>query len=117
MQTNAPAYSWQFPTFSRPDKIGLIIYELLLRDFLAAHDWKTLRDTLSYFKKLGINAIQLMPINEFEGNQSWGYNPDFYFAPDDLYLVFCGKSKAKIEFIYLATVFGRSADHGGTGLN
>ena len=26
-----------------------------------------------------------MPFNEFEGNNSWGYNPDFYFAPDKYY--------------------------------
>ena len=58
---------------------------MLLRDFLAAHDWKTLNDTLNYLKKLGINTIQLMPINEFEGNLSWGYNPDYYFAPDKYY--------------------------------
>ena len=53
LQTNAPAYTWQVPNFSRPDKRNLIIYELLLRDFLQAHDWKTLRDTLSYFKRTG----------------------------------------------------------------
>jgi glycosidase len=85
LQTNAPAYTWQVTNFSRPDKRGLIIYELLLRDFLAAHDWKTLKDTLSYFKRLGINAIELMPLNEFEGNNSWGYNPDFFLAPDKYY--------------------------------
>jgi hypothetical protein len=85
LQTNAPAYNWQVSNFSRPDKRGLIIYELLLRDFLAAHDWKTLRDTLNYFKRMGINAIEIMPFNEFEGNTSWGYNPDFFLAPDKYY--------------------------------
>jgi hypothetical protein len=85
LQTNAPAYNWQVSNFSRPDKRGLIIYELLLRDFLAAHDWKTLRDTLNYFKRMGINAIEIMPFNEFEGNNSWGYNPDFFLAPDKYY--------------------------------
>ncbi|HET6766700.1 MAG TPA: alpha-amylase family glycosyl hydrolase, partial [Chitinophagaceae bacterium] len=85
LQTNAPAYNWQVSNFSRPDKRGLIIYELLLRDFLAAHDWKTLRDTLGYFKRMGINAIEIMPFNEFEGNASWGYNPDFFLAPDKYY--------------------------------
>lgn len=85
LQTAAPVYVWQIPHFTRPDKRGLIIYELLLRDFVAAHDWKTLKDTLSYLKKLGVNAIELMPFNEFEGNISWGYNPSFYFAPDKYY--------------------------------
>jgi 1,4-alpha-glucan branching enzyme len=95
LQTSAPAYTWQVPSFSRPDKRGLIIYELLLRDFLQAHDWKTLRDTLSYFKRMGINAIEIMPFNEFEGNNSWGYNPDFFLAPDKYY----GTKNSLKEFI------------------
>ncbi len=85
VQTNAPAYTWSINNFSRPDKRNLVIYELLLRDFVAAHDWKTLKDTLSYFKTLGVNAIQIMPFNEFGGNNSWGYNPDYYLAPDKYY--------------------------------
>lgn len=84
-QTNAPVYTWTTTNYSRPDKKRVVIYELLLRDFVVKHDWKTLRDSINYFKNLGINAIQLMPINEFEGNNSWGYNPDFYFAPDKYY--------------------------------
>ena len=85
LQTNAPQYNWQVNNFSKPDKRKLVIYELLVRDFLAAHDWNTLRDTLNYLKGLGVNAIEVMPFNEFEGNSSWGYNPDFYFAPDKYY--------------------------------
>jgi len=85
MQTAKPAYTWQVNNFARPDKRSLVIYELLLRDFVTAHDWKTLKDTLGYLKNLGINAIELMPFNEFEGNISWGYNPSFYFASDKYY--------------------------------
>jgi len=95
LQTASPNYNWQVNNFTRPDKRGLIIYELLLRDFLAAHDWKTLRDTLGYLKNLGVNAIEIMPFNEFEGNLSWGYNPDFYFAPDKYY----GPKNSLKEFI------------------
>ncbi|RYY62274.1 MAG: T9SS type A sorting domain-containing protein [Chitinophagaceae bacterium] len=85
LQTNSPAYTWTSTSFSRPDKRNLFIYELLVRDFVAAHDWKTLSDTVSYLKRLGVNAVELLPFNEFEGNESWGYNPDFYFAPDKYY--------------------------------
>lgn len=85
LQTRKPVYNWAIPSFTRPDKKGLMVYELLLRDFVAAHDWKTLIDTLGYLKRLGINAIELMPVNEFEGNNSWGYNTSFYFAPDKYY--------------------------------
>jgi hypothetical protein len=71
------------------------VYELLLRDFLLAHDWKTLRDTLSYLKTMGVNAIEIMPFNEFEGNESWGYNPDFFLSPDKYY----GPKNTLKEFI------------------
>lgn len=85
LQTGKTPYNWQVTNFAKPDKKSLVIYELLLRDFVANHDWKTLSDSISYFKKLGINAIEVMPFNEFEGNISWGYNPSFYFAPDKYY--------------------------------
>jgi 1,4-alpha-glucan branching enzyme len=85
LQTAAPQYNWQVNNFTKPDKRKLVIYELLVRDFLAAHDWNSLRDTLNYLQNLGVNAIEVMPFNEFEGNSSWGYNPDFYFAPDKYY--------------------------------
>ncbi len=85
IQTNAPAYNWQTTSFTKPDKRNLIIYELLLRDFTDAHNWQTMIDTLSYLQRLGVNTIELMPVNEFEGNDSWGYNPSFYFAPDKYY--------------------------------
>ncbi len=95
LQTNAPGYTWAINNFSRPDKRNLVVYELLLRDFLAAHDWKTLRDTLSHLKTMGVNAIEIMPFNEFEGNESWGYNPDFFLAPDKYY----GPKNTLKEFI------------------
>lgn len=85
LQTAKPQYNWQDAQFVRPDKKHLMIYELLLRDFVANQNWQTLKDTLNYLKRLGINAIEVMPFNEFEGNNSWGYNPSFYFAPDKAY--------------------------------
>ena len=85
LQTAEPADVWGVNNFTRPDKRNLMVYELLVRDYVAKHDWKTLRDTLNYLKNLGINTIELMPFNEFEGNLSWGYNPNFYFAPDKYY--------------------------------
>jgi len=84
-QTAQEEYQWEVTDFERPEKTELIIYELLVRDFTEAHDYKTLIDTLDYLENLGVNAIELMPVNEFEGNESWGYNTSFYFAPDKYY--------------------------------
>lgn len=95
LQTAKPAYNWQATNYTRPDKRNLVIYELLVRDFVAAQNYQTVKDSLPYLKRLGINTIELMPINEFEGNDSWGYNPSFYFAPDKYY----GTETALKQFI------------------
>ena len=84
-QANQDSYAWKTDRFIRPDKKDLVIYELLVRDFVDVHTYNTLIDTLGYLENLGINAIELMPVNEFEGNLSWGYNPSFYFAADKYY--------------------------------
>ncbi|OYT17820.1 MAG: alpha-amylase [Bacteroidetes bacterium 4572_77] len=78
-------YEWQIENFEAPKKTDLVIYEVLIRDLSEEHSFQFLIDTLSYFKSLGVNTIELMPINEFEGNNSWGYNPSFYFAVDKYY--------------------------------
>lgn len=85
LQTGQTPYVWQTTNFQRPARTNLVIYELLVRDFVARHDYQTLRDTLNYIQRLGVNAIELMPINEFDGNENWGYSPAFYFAPDKYY--------------------------------
>ena len=84
-QINQTPYAWNITNFKRPKKTDLVIYELLVRDFVSTHDYKTLTDTIGYLKRLGINAVELMPVMEFEGNDSWGYNPDFHMALDKYY--------------------------------
>ncbi len=86
-QTGQAAFEWAASeaTWQKPNKKDLVIYELLVRDFVETHSYKTLIDTLGYLKNLGINAIELMPIMEFEGNESWGYNPSYFLAPDKYY--------------------------------
>ncbi len=86
LETGQTPFNWVYSdTFQPPPAKDLVIYELLLRDFIERHDYQTLIDTLDYLDRLGINAVEFMPINEFEGNSSWGYNPSFYFAPDKYY--------------------------------
>lgn len=85
IQTAHTPYNWQVTDFVKPDKNKLVVYELLIRDFTSKGNIKTVTDTLAYLKRLGVNAIELMPFSEFDGNDSWGYNPCFYFAPDKAY--------------------------------
>lgn len=85
LQTGKEAYDWQIKNFKAPEGEELVIYELLLRDFTTDGSLKAAGERLDYLKELGVNAIELMPIQEFDGNDSWGYNPCFFFAPDKAY--------------------------------
>ena len=88
-QTGQVPFEWQVTDFKAPRQDQLVIYELLFRDFTQVGngngDVKSAMEKLDYLQSLGINAIELMPFNEFDGNNSWGYNPAFYFAPDKAY--------------------------------
>lgn len=85
-------YDWQITDFKRVPQSQLLIYELLIRDFTGTDGMANGEGTiagvmgkLDYLQSLGVNAIELMPIMEFNGNNSWGYNTNFYFAPDKAY--------------------------------
>jgi 1,4-alpha-glucan branching enzyme len=85
VSTAVDNYSWSVTNFSVTDKQKLNIYEILIRDFTEQSSINGVKAKIPYIKSLGVNAIELMPFNEFEGNDSWGYNPSFYFAPDKAY--------------------------------
>ena len=80
-------YTWSAATtnFVKPKKKDLTIYEVLVRDFDSRRTYQDLIDKIDYFKNLKINAIQLMPVMEFEGNLSWGYNSVYHLAADKRY--------------------------------
>jgi glycosidase len=89
LQTQRPDYNWQVTGFVPPalneTQSDLFIYELLIRDFVESRDIKDVEQKLDYLQNLGVNAVQLMPIMEFDGNESWGYAPNFFFATDKYY--------------------------------
>ena len=84
-QINKPAYDWQHKDFKIEDRNDLVIYELLFRDFTKSMDIAGAMEQLDYISELGVNAVQLMPVQEFDGNLSWGYNPNHWFALDKAY--------------------------------
>lgn len=94
-QTNPEVYNWKITEFEVPSTDNLVIYELLLRDFTESGDILGAMAKLDYLKALGVNAIELMPTQEFDGNDSWGYNPAFFFAMDKAY----GTDRMYKEFI------------------
>lgn len=97
LKTAQTPYNWQVTNFNKPKKEDLIVYEVLVRDFDANRNFQDLINRIDYFKNLKINAIQLMPVMEFEGNESWGYNTAFHMALDKFY----GNGDKLKEFIDL----------------
>ena len=98
-QINRPEYNWKVADYQIEDENDLVIYELLLRDFTdnayGEGNIKAAMEYLDYLDNLGVNAIELMPVQEFEGNDSWGYGTHAYFALDKVY----GTREAYKEFI------------------
>lgn len=97
LKTGQTPYNWQVTNFTKPEKDNLVVYEVLIRDFDAARNYQSLIDRIQYFKDLNVNAIQLMPVMEYEGNESWGYNTSFHMALDKYY----GTADKLKEFIDL----------------
>ncbi len=85
LRTGDPQYNWVNNDVVLPSKTDLVVYELLIRDFDELHSFDAVRNRLDYLQALGVNAIELMPISEFDGNESWGYNPSFHMALDKYY--------------------------------
>lgn len=99
LQTGQTPYAWSTATtnFVKPLKDNLVVYEVLVRDFDSNRSYQNLINRIDYFKNLKVNAIELMPVMEFDGNESWGYNTSFHMALDKAY----GPSAKLKEFIDL----------------
>lgn len=109
-------YLWQSTDYERPAQQKLIIYEMLLRDFLSNSTFSTLTDTLDYLERLGVNAIELMPVSNFDGNDSWGYNPNFHgaldksYGPPDTFKRFVDEAHSRGIAVILDVVYNHAQD-------
>jgi 1,4-alpha-glucan branching enzyme len=82
------SYTWTTQSYSAPALEQQVIYELHVGTFdgsVGAGTWKSAALKLDYLARLGINMIEVLPVNEFQGDYSWGYNPSFPFAPESTY--------------------------------
>ncbi|MEG4987200.1 alpha-amylase family glycosyl hydrolase [Microcoleus sp. BR0-C5] len=85
-------YVWKHDDKPLPADRELVIYEMHIADFSGGEDdpfargqYKHVVEKLDYLVELGINAIELMPIKEYPGDYSWGYNPRYFFAAESSY--------------------------------
>ncbi|OYP31679.1 1,4-alpha-glucan branching protein [Rhodopirellula sp. MGV] len=83
-------FDWAGDAFERPAHQELVIYEMHIGTFNRKQDdhpgtFKAAIEKLPHLQQLGINAIQIMPVGEFAGDWSWGYNPAHPFAVEQAY--------------------------------
>jgi 1,4-alpha-glucan branching enzyme len=85
-------YVWQHDDKPLPADHELVIYEMHVGDFSGGEDdpyargkYKHVIEKLDYLCELGVNAIELMPVKEYPGDYSWGYNPRYFFATESSY--------------------------------
>jgi len=99
-------YNWDDATknFKVPNQTSMVVYELLLRDFTGDGSdqngkhfgtFRTAMPKIQYLADLGVNVVELMPVMEFNGNNSWGYNTNGYMALDKAY----GSPKEMKDFV------------------
>jgi len=83
-------FDWQGDNYHCPSHHELVIYEAHVGSYVGGWEgsvgtFQTLTDKLGHFQHLGVNAVQLMPVAEFAGDRSWGYNPANPFAVESAY--------------------------------
>lgn len=78
-------FVWHDDGFGTKPLNELVIYELHVGDFSPEGTFKGVTAKLDYIRDLGVSAIELMPVQEFPGDRSWGYNPAYFFAPESSY--------------------------------
>ena len=72
-------YAWKTKDFVPPRREQAIVYELHVGAFAGGFAGAT--GKLDALADLGVNLIELMPVNAFGGRNGWGYNPQSYYAP------------------------------------
>jgi 1,4-alpha-glucan branching enzyme len=80
------AFNWQGDSLTTPALNDLFVYELHIGTFYpngVSSPFVAATNRLDYLKSLGVNAVEVMPIAEFPGNNSWGYNPAQIFAVEN----------------------------------
>jgi 1,4-alpha-glucan branching enzyme len=84
------SYTWQSDDYTMPPWNKTILYQVHVGAFNSAAGnpngtFQSARFRFDHIEDLGANAIQFLPINEFPGDYSWGYNPADLFALESKY--------------------------------
>jgi len=102
-----PAFDWGDDDFQMPPHNEIVIYEMHIGTFSRSDEnspgsFADAEKRMAHLKQLGVNVLQLMPVAEFAGDLSWGYNPAHIFAIESAY----GGPNALKEFVKKAHAEG-----------
>lgn len=79
------AFPWRVEGWKGRPWEEIIIYELHVGAFTEAGTFTAAIEKLDHLQRLGITAIQLMPLSDFPGRYGWGYDGVLPYAPDSSY--------------------------------
>ncbi len=80
-----PAFDWTDQTWRGRPSTELVLYEMHIGTFTTAGTWRAAMAELPELARIGITAIEVMPVAEFPGAFGWGYDGVDLFAPTHLY--------------------------------
>ena len=79
------SFAWSDAGWIRPKMQDLAIYELHVGTFTREGKFLSILSRFEHLKKMGVNAIELMPIGDFAGERNWGYDGVSVYAPSHAY--------------------------------
>ena len=78
-------YSWRHDTWRGRPWEETVLYELHTGCFSSEGTFDGVRRRLDHLARIGVTALELMPVSDFEGARNWGYDGVLPFAPDSSY--------------------------------
>jgi 1,4-alpha-glucan branching enzyme/maltooligosyltrehalose trehalohydrolase len=99
---NPASFQWQDQKWNGRPWEEAVIYEVHVGTFTSEGTFRALEARLDYLVKLGITALELMPVADFPGRWNWGYDGVYLFAPDSCY----GRPQALKSLVQAAHAHG-----------
>ncbi|MCC9608676.1 malto-oligosyltrehalose trehalohydrolase [Blastopirellula sp. JC732] len=82
---DSSAYDWKDHAWGGLPLEGQVLYELHLGTFTDEGTWAAAKEKLPYLKSVGVTAVEIMPVADFQGEFGWGYDGVYWYAPCRLY--------------------------------
>ena len=79
------AFAWTDGSWTGRQLPGAVLYELHVGTFTAAGTFDAAIERLDHLVELGVDLVELLPVNSFNGEYNWGYDGVCWYAPHEAY--------------------------------